>query len=246
MGLVYGPVKVIKGKYKGLIGYYDDDDDKDKAIVYRGDMFGGTYVIIPCSSLTDDITINDLKDRIESLTRKLVRNTMEIELDYWELHNIHEELHYAEKLLNARYFEYFTQIRELKKAVFISHSSADTALAMNLALDLGNKGINAWLDIWDIKLGHSIPYEISKGIEDSEAIILLYSKSYKDSTFCNDEWESFYTKYNKSKKNAIIPVLIGEGIEVPTIIGARKYYRFNRAHNAYDMLVQELIRALKD
>jgi hypothetical protein len=36
--LDYGPVLITRGKYKGRIGYYDDDD-LSKGVVYFGDYF---------------------------------------------------------------------------------------------------------------------------------------------------------------------------------------------------------------
>lgn len=59
--LDYGPVAIIKGKYKGQNGYYDDDSGK-KAIVYLNGSpgtAGAFYVEIPYSSLAPiDSTID--------------------------------------------------------------------------------------------------------------------------------------------------------------------------------------------
>lgn len=46
MDLNYGAVLVTKGKYKGKIGYYDDDYSDTKGIVYFGEPFFSDYVLI--------------------------------------------------------------------------------------------------------------------------------------------------------------------------------------------------------
>jgi hypothetical protein len=46
MELNYGAVLVTKGKYKGKIGYYDDDQSDTKGIVYFGEPFVSDYVLI--------------------------------------------------------------------------------------------------------------------------------------------------------------------------------------------------------
>lgn len=43
----YGPVIVREGKYKGRVGYYDDDADNNNfAVVYFGTPFGSKCVLI--------------------------------------------------------------------------------------------------------------------------------------------------------------------------------------------------------
>jgi hypothetical protein len=51
----FGPVEVIKGKFKGKIGYYDDDDWDEKdcnvAVVYFDEPFSGPYYLLSHSWL---------------------------------------------------------------------------------------------------------------------------------------------------------------------------------------------------
>ncbi len=242
MDLDYGPVKVIKVKYKGLIGYYDDDD-LSKAIVYRGDMCRGCYVLVSYKYLTDEITVRDLKDRIQYLRQRLAQFELGIECDIYELHNLHEELHFSENLLNEKYFNHYTWSRIADKKVFISHASQDTQLAIDIALDLKKYGIDTWLDTWDLKLGHSIPKEIGIALDNCDAIILLYSKDYINSTFCNDEWEAFYIKFNKQKPHAILPIMIGD-VDPPALIAARKYLRYDTLSIRYNNMLHEIVEAL--
>lgn len=50
--LQYGAVAVIGGEYKGKNGYYDNDEfddelNKEVAVVYFGEPFKGPYYLIP-------------------------------------------------------------------------------------------------------------------------------------------------------------------------------------------------------
>lgn len=45
--LEYGIVRVIKGRHKGKVGWYDDDETPKKAIVYFDEILvSGSYVLV--------------------------------------------------------------------------------------------------------------------------------------------------------------------------------------------------------
>jgi len=45
----WGPVRVLRGRYKGQMAYYDDDDEgrRGRAIIYIGEPFESDYILIP-------------------------------------------------------------------------------------------------------------------------------------------------------------------------------------------------------
>jgi hypothetical protein len=49
--------------------------------------------------------------------------------------------------------------------VFLSHSSKDTPVVLELAQRLRKDGLRVWLDQWEIKPGDSIPAKIEHGLE---------------------------------------------------------------------------------
>ena len=110
------------------------------------------------------------------------------------------------------------------KEIFISHSSADKDIALYIASDLTEANFNVWFDLWDLKLGHSIPKEIERGLDKADALVIILSKNYLKSVFCNDEWASYYMKYSSKPNKIIIPIIIDES-EPPTMIYSKKYYR---------------------
>lgn len=61
------------------------------------------------------------------------------------------------------------------KRVFISHSSKDKPAVEKLARALRAKGIDAWLDKWEIAPGDDIVARINEGLEecaDLEAMLV--------------------------------------------------------------------------
>ena len=70
----YGPVIVTKGKYKGRIGCYDDDEDH-YVYVYWGDMVSvlDSCVRIRKSSISGNITTYDLVNRTSFLSQKIAQ-----------------------------------------------------------------------------------------------------------------------------------------------------------------------------
>lgn len=47
----YGPVVVLRGRLKGRVGYYDDDEERGQCVVYFGEPFSGPYELISRRSL---------------------------------------------------------------------------------------------------------------------------------------------------------------------------------------------------
>lgn len=248
--LEYGPVKVTKGKYKGRIGCYDDDKGQS-AYVYWGDMASvlDTGVLIRKAYLSNQITTYDLVSRslylqnTISLLRCRQQDKDAVIDTYKEITELYGEYVYVTELLNKVYEDTFYLQGEGEKKVFLSHSSADKQLALYIASDLKRAKFNVWFDKWDLQLGHSIPREIGKGLEMADTLLMLVSKDYLESAFCNDEWEAFYMRYN-SEGRKIISVIIDES-EPPAILSGKMYYRLKDMSD-YDNMLRELKRVLKE
>lgn len=60
---------------------------------------------------------------------------------------------------------------------FISHSSADAALAELVESTLENEGLAAWLDKTEISVGAPLRDELQSSIEESRVVVLLWSKA---------------------------------------------------------------------
>src|SRR4051794_692598 len=63
----------------------------------------------------------------------------------------------------------------MKYDLFISHSSADAETAQALVTDFENRNISCWMAPRDIPMGSSYHEEIVAAIENSRAVLLLFS-----------------------------------------------------------------------
>lgn len=54
--------------------------------------------------------------------------------------------------------------------------------------------MNLWLDSYELKRHQQIPRTISDAISNSEASLLVVSKNYLKSKWCNEEWQALFMK----------------------------------------------------
>ena len=69
-------------------------------------------------------------------------------------------------------------IEQVHPTVFICHASEDKErFVLGFAKKLRSKGVNAWVDKWEILPGDSLPDKIfEEGIPNSEAMIVIVSE----------------------------------------------------------------------
>ena len=65
--------------------------------------------------------------------------------------------------------------------VFISHSSKDKPAVEQLARELRARGIDAWLDKWEIGPGDDIVASINAGLDAADAGIIVFSQHSRES-----------------------------------------------------------------
>ena len=54
--------------------------------------------------------------------------------------------------------------------------------------------VKTWIDKFELKRYQQLPSEISKAIEESAASLLILSKNFLDSKWCNEEWQALFMK----------------------------------------------------
>ncbi len=106
--------------------------------------------------------------------------------------------------------------------VFISHRTADMALATRLANEIKAAGHNVWLDDWEIGIGDSIIGKMNAGLRDAEYLVLCYSPLGVSSPWTAEEWESFRTRQLNGQKVKLLPVNLSRG-DPPAILEHLKY-----------------------
>lgn len=101
--------------------------------------------------------------------------------------------------------------------VFISHSSKDKPAVESLALALRERGIDPWLDKWEISPGDDIVASINAGLEEAPAGIIVFSRHSRESRWVEAE-VSYLTYARIQERKVLIPVVVGEDAWVPPLL----------------------------
>lgn len=101
--------------------------------------------------------------------------------------------------------------------VFISHRSADSAAAEQLARDVQGAGHHVWLDEWAIDIGDSIVERMEEGLQGSAYLILCYSDAGVMAPWISREWMSALARQMEGQEIRILPVIL-TGKTVPAIL----------------------------
>lgn len=117
--------------------------------------------------------------------------------------------------------------------VFISHASEDKErFVLDFAAKLRSSGIDAWVDIWELKLGDSIVDAIFEGgMKEADIVIIILSAISITKPWVREEINiSFVNKVSGNKR--LMPVLIDD-CDVPECLKATLWIRIKDLSN-YD------------
>ena len=126
-------------------------------------------------------------------------------------------------------------------SIFLSHSSKDKELAMIIAHDLIEAGIQVWLDEWEILVGDSITQRIQHGLDDVTFVGILWTKHSASSGWVEKEWASRIGDEAEAREVIILP-LKADSSPLPRLLCDKKYADFERD---YDCGIRDLITAIK-
>jgi hypothetical protein len=127
--------------------------------------------------------------------------------------------------------------------VFLSHASEDKErFVLNFAKKLREKGIDVWLDKWEMLIGDSLIDKIfEEGIKNAQAIIVVLSKNSVNKVWVREELNAAVVKkINGASK--IIPVLIDD-CEVPEALKSTLWIKINDLNN-YETELSKIIDAI--
>ena len=124
--------------------------------------------------------------------------------------------------------------------VFISHASEDKSFVVPFATALRTKGIDAWVDQWEIKLGDSLVQKIfEEGIRSAAIVIVVLSKISVEKKWVKEELDAAVVgRINQTSR--LIPLLIEE-CDVPIALRATKWVRF---HGDASLVVDEILHSI--
>jgi TIR domain len=234
--LNWGLVKILGGKHKGKIGYYDDDEGA-RSVVYFGSPMILPYYQTVAKRHLGKVYTPDLINRYQFISREIRVSKKSFEQKFelsMELHLI------AEALSHRMYVSRFQALKQPER-VFISHSSKDKEFARWLAVDLANEGFIPWLDEWDIRIGESITSKINEGLNNCSAIILILSENSVESRWVEVEWQAKFWDEIQLGKILLFPVLL-QNCAIPKLIQTKRYADFRgfEKSSVYSQAIEEL------
>lgn len=132
---------------------------------------------------------------------------------------------------------------EMSPKVFVSHASEDKErFVIEFATRLRSKGIDAWVDKWEIKLGDSLVDKIfEEGLKNAEAVIIVLSQYSINKKWVKEELNaSIVSRINKGLK--IIPIVIDD-CEVPESLQSTVWERISDL-NDYDESLNSVVDSI--
>jgi hypothetical protein len=101
--------------------------------------------------------------------------------------------------------------------VFVSHSSQDKPAVEALAEALRARGIDPWLDKWEIGLSGDFIASINAGLDEADAGIIVFSAASAASPWVKAE-ASYLTWARVKEGKLLIPVVLGEAPFIPPLL----------------------------
>ena len=130
----------------------------------------------------------------------------------------------------------------MKTSVFLSHSSKDKPIVRKLAKDLKAKGIQVWLDEWEIYIGDSIPQKVQEGLKSCNYLAVWLTQEAVSSGWVEKEWQAKIHEEISEKQIKVLP-LLAEKCEIPYFLKSKKYADFRRS---YDEGLNELLKRIEN
>lgn len=109
--------------------------------------------------------------------------------------------------------------------IFISYSHNDKDFVDQLASNLVRHKARVWVDRWELNVGDSIIDRIQNAIQESDAFIIIISKSSMNSDWCKKELSSGFLRELEEKRVIVLPVLL-ENAEMPIFLRGKMYADF--------------------
>lgn len=126
--------------------------------------------------------------------------------------------------------------------VFISYTQEDKKYASLIADRLRKAGHDVWYDTWSLRVGDNLIQKINDGLQETDALIVIVSKSALRSKWVMHEFSAIALGDLSSEKSRIIPVLVDKS-SVPQYLARYVYVDLTAD---LDGGIQRIITALSE
>lgn len=126
---------------------------------------------------------------------------------------------------------------------FVSHASEDKdRFVEKFATDLRSRGVDAWLDKWEMKPGDGLVQKIfNEGIKDASVFIVVLSKTSIEKPWVKDELDAGIIKKIDGEAK-LIPVVIDE-CEIPMALRSTVWVKMDGESN-YENGLNEVLQSI--
>jgi hypothetical protein len=124
---------------------------------------------------------------------------------------------------------------------FLSHSSADGALARRIFNFLRDQAVSVWFDDVELRPGDSLLLKISAGIEDANFVLGLITRNSVSSAWVQKELSIAISKEMAGEGVSVIPLIV-EGCEMPTMLADRFHVRIPADEDEFQQIIPALFR----
>jgi hypothetical protein len=126
--------------------------------------------------------------------------------------------------------------------VFISHSADDAGIAEKLAAEMGRRGLRIRLQEADPQKGFAKQDEIRRAIAGARSCVVLLSPSASAADpGVSREWSTILEKHWKWPEFPVIPVQVGEGVEVPAFLAGCPTVRVSGTESNVSKAVADVV-----
>jgi hypothetical protein len=135
---------------------------------------------------------------------------------------------------------------EVNYDFFISYSSKDRRFVVRLAEDLRHRGLDIWLDLWEMKPGDRLRDKITEGITRCDRLLVLLSPHSVNSSWVKVELDSAMIRELESNSVVVVPTLYGEiSVEdIPLDLKGKLYLDFRKRSN-YSGNLESILKLVK-
>jgi hypothetical protein len=130
--------------------------------------------------------------------------------------------------------------------VFVSYGHGDAEWVHALAGNLHRRGLEVFLDVWEIAAGDRLTVRLEQAISATINGVLVVSPHSLGRPWVREEYEALLRQAVEQPGRRLVPVLYADA-ELPVFLANRLWVDFRNSATgpAYDAKVEELVRALQ-
>jgi hypothetical protein len=134
--------------------------------------------------------------------------------------------------------------RPINRKAFVSHAHADHAKAKTLAEALRERGVESWLDEWEIQPGDSLVQKIfAEGLRECGVFLVLLSPASAASRWVREELDVALIRRIEGTAR-VIPIIV-EQCEIPTALKALMWIDLNAGVDTAAHRIAEVVFELR-